>query len=211
LFRCLRGVAMATAPLHLSRRLLGEGRRCAPPPPVFTESQPLEPLFPVTDRHHFSGAIVPDHLSFTSIPGVQLPSLSSTVRTPSSSQSAPEPPPPRPRPRAPLRRASESRSATVLEPLEVLPSQSRRNTVLLPASLSHRPMPSEPSLGATAGRASPSRTAAQRLGHRHPSAMPRRLFTKPPSGAPPRPSPPSVTVVSELIAASSRISLLCRP
>jgi hypothetical protein len=133
LFRCLRGVAMATAPLHLSRRLLGEGRRCAPPPPpVFTESQPLEPLFPVTDRHHFSGAIVPDHLSFTSIPGVQLPSLSSTVRTPSSSQSAPEPPPPRPRPRALLRRDSESRSTTVLEPLEVLPSQSRRNTVLLP-------------------------------------------------------------------------------
>jgi hypothetical protein len=37
-----------------------------------------------------------------------------------------------------------------------------------PASLSRRLMSSKPSLGATAGRASPSRTATQRLGHRHP-------------------------------------------
>jgi hypothetical protein len=107
LFQCLPGwpwpptppppsSGRRTDPEPLSRRLLGEGRRCAPPPVPsrsFRRVTAARAVVPVASRHHFSRAIVPHHLSFTSVPGPQLSSMSSTARPPSSSRSAPEPPP----------------------------------------------------------------------------------------------------------------------
>jgi hypothetical protein len=72
----------------LSRCLLGEGRRCAPPPVPSRSVHRVtatRAAIPVAGRHHFSEVVVLHRLSFTPVPGPQLPSLSSTAWLPSSS------------------------------------------------------------------------------------------------------------------------------
>jgi hypothetical protein len=123
-FLIVSSVRVATALLLMCR------------PGALTESQPLEPLFP-------SPA---DTTSWES----SFPTTSPSRRSPG--RSCHPCPPPHGHPRqagarwshhrvtlTPSSVAPSFRAATVLESLEVLPSQSRRNAVVLPASRSHRP------------------------------------------------------------------------